>query len=90
MSFAGHVYDMIRRDKENRKSLSLLHDRSADIRMKYTSSMPDATVEELDEIDRQIKEREAKEQRYILRIKLIVLCTAIASALLFWAILEIV
>ncbi len=37
MSFAGHVFDMIRRNKEDREKLSQLRGKGKDMRTKYSS-----------------------------------------------------
>lgn len=89
MSFAGHVYDMIRRNKEDREALKRLRNRSRDMRercMDGKSSLPDISVEEFEEIDRQVKEREQGEKNYFFRAKLVMLCFAVGVLLLVWLI----
>lgn len=89
MSFAGHVYDMIRRNKEDREALKRLRNRSRDMRERYMdgkSSLPDISAEEFEEIDRQVKEREQGEKNYFFRAKLVMLCFAVGVLLLVWLI----
>lgn len=89
MSFAGHVYDMIRRNKEDREALKRLRNRSRDMRERYMdgkSSMPGISAEEFEEIDRQVKEREQGEKNYFFRAKLVMLCFAVGLLLLVWLI----
>lgn len=40
MSFAGHVYDMIRRNKEDREKLRQLRKHEVDGRVTYSSRIP--------------------------------------------------
>lgn len=82
MSFAGHVFDMIRRNKEDREKLSKLHGRGRDVRAKYSSHIPDISLEEYEKINQQLKEREKNEQTYISRIKLFVLTVTIVIIML--------
>ncbi len=89
MSFAGHVYDMIRRNKEDREALKRLRNRSRDMRERYMdgkSLLPDISAEEFEEIDRQVKEREQGEKNYFFRAKLVMLCFAVGVLLLVWLI----
>lgn len=89
MSFAGHVYDMIRRNKEDREALKRFRNRSRDMRERYMdgkSSLPDISAEEFEEIDRQVKEREQGEKNYFFRAKLVILCFAVGVLLLVWLI----
>lgn len=65
MSFAGHVFDMIRRNKEDREKLSQLRGKGKDMRTKYSSHIPNISVEEYEKINQQLKEREKNEQTYI-------------------------
>ena len=53
MSFAGHVFDMIRRNKEDREKLSQLRGKGKDMRTKYSSHIPDISVEEYEKINQQ-------------------------------------
>lgn len=48
MSFAGHVFDMIRRNKEDREKLDQLRGRGKDARSRYSSHIPDISAEEYD------------------------------------------
>ena len=89
MSFAGHVFDMIRRNKEDREMLRQLRDRGKDTRAKYASQLPDISAEEFDRINRQVKEREQDEQEYFLQIKYVILLAALAAFILLWIILKV-
>lgn len=89
MSFAGHVFDMIRRNKEDREMLRQLRDRGKDTRAKYASQLPDISVEEFDRINRQVKEREQDEQKHFLQIKYVILLAALAAFILLWIILKV-
>lgn len=73
MSFAGHVFDMIRRNKEDREKLRELRERSANDRTKYTSRIPDISEKEYKVILQQTKEREKQEQKYFFRMRLLIL-----------------
>ena len=84
MSFAGHVFDMIRRNKEDREKLSQLRGKGKDMRTKYSSHIPDISVEEYEKINQQLKERKRNEQIYISRIKLFALAAIIAIVMLSW------
>ena len=84
MSFAGHVFDMIRRNKEDREKLSQLRGKGKDMRTKYSSHIPDISVEEYEKINQHLKERERNEQIYISRIKLFALAAIIAIVMLSW------
>jgi len=84
MSFAGHVFDMIRRNKEDREKLSQLRGKGKDMHTKYSSHIPDISVEEYEKINQQLKERERNEQIYISRIKLFALAAIIAIVMLSW------
>ena len=89
MSFAGHVFDMIRRNKEDREMLRQLRDREKDTRAKYASQLPDISAEEFDRINRQVKEREQDEQKYFLQIKYVILLASLAAFILLWIILKV-
>lgn len=86
MSFAGHVFDMIRRNKEDREMLRQLRERGKDTRAQYSSQIPDISVEEYERVNQQLKEREQEEQSYISRTKLIILAITIAIIILVWII----
>lgn len=78
MSFAGHVYDMIRRNKENREMLELRRERYKDARKKMSDSsshsdLPPVTSEEFGRINRELKEKRNQEQKYALRMKILFL-----------------
>ena len=84
LNIAGHVFDMIRRNKEDREKLSQLRGKGKDMRTKYSSHIPDISVEEYEKINQQLKERERNEQIYISRIKLFALAAIIAIVMLSW------
>lgn len=78
MSFAGHVYDMIRRNKENRELLEVRRERYKATRKKMSessspSSLPPVTPEEFGRIDRELKEKRNHEQKYALQMKILFL-----------------
>lgn len=77
MSFAGHVYDMIRRNKEDREKLRQLRKPGVDGRLNYSSRIPDISVEEFEQIQEQTKERERQEKRYFFRIAWLFFCIAL-------------
>lgn len=89
MSFSGFVFDMIRRDKENRDLRNLRRQRLNDRLNKMyegRSGMPqNTTAEDLEKIQKQKAEKECQDQRYRLRITLIILgiCIVLASILVF-------
>lgn len=87
MSFAGHVFDMIRRNKEDREKLDQLRGRGKDSRSRYSSHIPDISVEEYDRINQQLKERENQEMLYQAKVKYIVLGCVIFVILLLWILL---
>lgn len=87
MSFAGHVFDMIRRNKEDREKLDQLRGRGKDARAQYSSRIPDISAEEFDRINRQMKEREQDEQRYQSRIKFLILGIALVVMVILWVML---
>lgn len=89
MSFAGHVFDMIRRNKEDREMLRQLRDRGKDTRAKYSSQIPDISAEEFDRINRQVKEREQDEQKYFSQIKYAILLAALVAIILLYIILKV-
>lgn len=82
MSFAGHVSDMIRRNKENREMLDRLRGKSREAKTSYANRLPDTTAEEMDAINRQIKQREEREERYAFRLKIGILGLAVVLAAL--------
>ena len=88
MSFAGHVFDMIRRNKEDREKLNQLRGRGKDMRTKYSSHIPDISVEEYEKINQQLDKREQDEQYYISRIKFFILIATLVIIAILWAILK--
>ncbi|MCC8144745.1 MAG: hypothetical protein LIO97_13435 [Tannerellaceae bacterium] len=82
MSFAGHVFDMIRRDKENRELRNRRREKRKDMQetslhSESVNEQPAITLEELEKINRQLKERELNEQRYRSCILLGILCATL-------------
>lgn len=77
MSFAGHVFDMIRRNKENREMLDRLRGPSREAKTSYTTRLPDTTAEEMDVINRQIKQREERERSYVFRLQIGIVSLAV-------------
>lgn len=86
MSFAGHVFDMIRRNKEDREKLDQLRGRGKDSRSRYSSHIPDISVEEYDRINQQLKEREKEEMIYQAKVKYILLGCVIVVIIVLWII----
>lgn len=86
MSFAGHVFDMIRRNKEDREKLDQLRGRGKDSRSRYSSHIPDISVEEYDRINQQLKEREKQEMLYQAKVKYILLGCVIVVIIVLWII----
>lgn len=62
MSFSGFVFDMIRRNKENRDLLTLRRERMKDLQGKMyrkgTLQNPNVTLEELEKIEKATREKE--------------------------------
>lgn len=87
MSFAGHVFDMIRRNKEDREKLDQLRGRGKDSRSRYSSHIPDISAEEYDQINLQLKEREKQELLYQTKVKYIVLGGVVVVIIILWIIL---
>ena len=81
MSFSGFVFDMIRRNKENRDLLTLRRYR------KGTLQNPNVTLEELEKIEKATREKEKAETQYYLRATLIFLTVTAILALILWWIL---
>ena len=89
MSFSGFVFDMIRRNKENRDLLTLRRERMKDLQGKMyrkgTLQNPNVTLEELEKIEKPTREKEKAETQYYLRATLIFLTvTAILAFILWW------
>lgn len=87
MSFAGHVFDMIRRNKEDREKLDQLRGRGKDSRSRYSFHIPDISAEEYDQINLQLKEREKQELLYQTKVKYIVLGGVVVVIIILWIIL---
>lgn len=88
MSFSGFVFDMIRRNKENRDLLTLRRERMKDLQGKMyrkgTLQNPNITIEELEKIEKATWEKEKAETQYYLRSTLIFLAVLAVLALLLW------
>ena len=87
MSFAGHVFDMIRRSKENRETLERLREQARKARWKYIGDgkhpkVPEISLEELLKIERKLKDKELAEQRIRFRISTLIICIGIIISLL--------
>lgn len=82
MSFSGFVFDMIRRDKENRDLRSLRRERHNERLGKMhkgRTGMPqNTTAEDLKEIAKLTAKKEQSEQRYHSKMMVIILCICIA------------
>lgn len=90
MGFAGHVLEMIRRDKAYRDQRNLRRSKAKQHRQMYVGSgapPPSVTAEELEHINRQTKMREAEQERYFIRMTLIVLAGLVVVTLLLLGIL---
>lgn len=91
MSFSGFVFDMIRRNKENRDLLTLRRERMKDLQGKMyrkgTLQNPNVTLEELEKIEKVTREKEKAETQYYLRATLIFLTVTAILALILWWIL---
>lgn len=95
MSFAGHVYDMIRRNKENREMLEVRRERYKDMRKKMTdgssrSDLPDVSPEEWERINRSLKKRGNHEERYALQMKILFLGIGILVLVLIWVLVRLI
>ena len=91
MSFSGFVFDMIRRNKENRDLLTLRRERMKDLQGKMyrkgTLQNPNVTLEELEKIEKATREKEKAETQYYQRATLIFLTVTAILALILWWIL---
>ena len=91
MSFSGFVFDMIRRNKENRDLLTLRRERMKDLQGKMyrkgTLQNPNVTLEELEKIEKATREKEKAETQYYRRATLIFLTVPAILALILWWIL---
>lgn len=87
MSFAGFVFDMIRRDKENHAMRNLRRERlneRLDKMYEGHNGMPlNTTAEDMAKIAKQTKKKEQTEQCYSLKMTLLIsgVCIAVASLL---------
>lgn len=62
--------------------LDRLRGQSREAKTNYTTRLPDTTAEEMDIINRQIKQREERERRYVFRLKIGIVSLAVALAAL--------
>lgn len=87
MSFAGFVFDMIRRDKENRDLRRLRRERLDDRLDKMHKGHPgmphNTTAEEMEKIIKQTAEKERDDLRYNVKAMLLILLACIAAASIF-------
>lgn len=80
MSFAGHVYDMIRRDKEyreQRKSLRAGNRTTQDGILGSYQDVNEITVEELDVINKGIREKKVNDDYLMTRNMIIILAVGL-------------
>lgn len=89
MGTLGCVNDMIQRDKENRELRKRSRDRMRDTRNRLmqvgnTPANSNMTVEKMDEILKQTKEKEQADHVYRLKAGLIFLICALILTLLVW------
>lgn len=92
MSFAGHVLDMIRRDKEDRALRQQARENSKEARKRYiggNDSYEDSpvTLEEFERINRELKERDKQEKRYYFRVLLLFTIFAFIGIGILWFLL---
>lgn len=83
MSFAGHVFDMIRRYKENRQVIGRHREDAKDrVKRSISSRKPyrewNVTAEDLGKIKKETEAKKQSEQRYFAWVMVIVLALAVA------------
>lgn len=87
MSFAGHIYDMLRRDKENRELRQNLRDRLKTDRDssigKYQDCYKDITPEKIDHIKNELKKKSKQDEYKMMQYLVIFLLIGIGLILLF-------
>lgn len=89
MSFAGFVFDMIRRDKENRDLRNIrrerLNERLDKMYEGYNGMPQNTTAEDMEKIARQTEKRERSEQNYTVIMTLVIvgICIITAAVLVF-------
>ncbi|MDR2918215.1 MAG: hypothetical protein LBV72_02475 [Tannerella sp.] len=85
MSFAGHIYDMIRRDKENRELRQNLRERlKADHNSpigKYQDCYKDITPEKLDRIANELKNK-SRQDEYRMKKDIILLLLLLGGGII--------
>jgi hypothetical protein len=91
MSFAGHVFDMIQRDKQNREMLKYRRNRMKANRDKAyakKTSYPNTNIssEVLEKIIKNKKERELEQERHFLFAQILFLGIVIIALLLIFGI----
>lgn len=89
MSFSGHIFDMIRRNKEYRDTQNLRRERIRNLQEKMLNhglSLENShiTVEELEEIKKQTESKERLEQNYLFRMKLLIFGIALVAFVLWY------
>ncbi len=88
MSFGGHVFDMIRRDKLNRELRSLRRERSKErlskLYGKHSFEPEEVSVEELEKIGRQLKEWKAERQAHLSKQTLLFYALLLGGILVAW------
>ncbi len=77
MSFAGHVFDMIRKNKENRDLLNLRRERAKNRSKTYLgkedqANRPQISLEEYERIDKELKEWEKEKEKRSLRTTIVI------------------
>lgn len=83
MSFAGFVFDMIRRNKENRDMRNLRRERLNKMYEKSNGIPQNTTFEDMEEIAKLTKKKERSELNYnvIMTLICVSVCIIIASVL---------
>lgn len=89
MSYAGHVFDMIRRNKENREHLKLRRERTKEKQDKYAKNIAppaysDIAIETAEEQLRGTYERKISERQYFLRFVIWCMSALLIVLLIFF------
>lgn len=94
MSFGGHVYDMIVRDKNNRELRKSITKGRAGVSKKNIlgtyrkyNKIP---AEELDEITGKIKEKKTKDEFIIAKEMLMIVFVGLGIVLIFYALMKLI
>lgn len=92
MSFGGHVFDMIARDKLNRQQRSLRRERSKErlgkLYDKHSFEPEEVSVEELEKIERQLKEWKAERKTRLSKQTLLFYALLLGGILVVWLVLS--